>query len=153
MSGLHFHICLIYLDDIIVFSSWLERHFERLVMVFERLRTAGLKLKPEKFLLYQKSVSFLGHVVSSQGISTDPNKIKLVAEWPTPQFLQDVRTFLGLAGYYRRFVAGFGRIAGPLHAMMGKGKKFRWTSEAQESFDRLKTVLTSQPILAMPQDE
>jgi len=153
MSGLHFHVCLIYLDDIIVFAGSLEQHLDRLVVVFERLHTAGLKLKPEKCLLLQKSVSFLGHVVSGQGIATDPSKIKLVAEWPTPRSLGDVRAFLGLAGYYRRFVTGFASIAGPLHAMMGKGKKFLLTPEAQQSFDRLTVKLTSQPILAMPQDE
>jgi len=149
----HSHVCLIYLDDIIVFAGSLEQHLDRLVMVFERLRTAGLKLKPEKCLLPQKSVSFLGHVVSGQGIATDPSKIKLVAEWPTPRSLRDVHAFLGLAGYYRRFVAGFASIAGPLHAMMGKGKKFLWTPEAQQSFYCLNVALTSQPILAMPQDE
>jgi len=142
MSWLHFHVCLIYLDDIIVFAGSLEQHLDRLVMVFERLRTAGLKLKPEKCFLLQKSVSFLGHVVSGHGIATYPSKIKFVAEWPTPRSLRDVRAFLGLAGYYRRLVA-----------MMGKGKMFRWTPEAQQSFDHLKVALTSQPILAMPQDE
>jgi len=139
MSGLHFHVCLIYLDDIIVFAGSLEQHLDRLVMVFECLRTAGLKLKPGKCLLLQKSVLFLGHVVSGHGIATDPSKVKLVAEWPTPRSLRDVRAFLGLAGYYRRFVAGFASIAGPLHAMMGKGKKFLWTPEAQQSFDHLNT--------------
>ena len=98
MSGLHFHICLIYLDDITVFSTGLEQHLDRLVTMFERLRTAGLKLKPEQCLLFQKSVYFLGHVVSSKGISTDPSKIKLVAEWPTPQSLRNVRAFFRLGG-------------------------------------------------------
>jgi len=154
MSGLHFHVCLIYLDDIIVFAGSLEQYLYRLVMVFQRLRTAGLKLKPEKCLLLQKSVSFLGHVVSVQGIATtDPSKIKLVAEWPTPRSLRDVRAFLGLAGYYQRLVAGFASIAGPLHAMMGKGEEFLLTPEAQQSFNRLKVALTSQLILAMLQDE
>jgi len=80
MSELHFHICLIYLDDIIVFSSGLQQHLERLVMVFERRRTAGLKLKLEKCLLFQKYVYDHGHVVSSQEMSTDPSKFKLVAK-------------------------------------------------------------------------
>jgi len=95
----------------------------------------------------------LWHVVSGQGIATDPSKIKLVAEWPSPRSLRDARAFLGLAAYYRRFVAGFASIVGPLHAMMGKKNEFLWTPEAQQSFDHLKVALTFQPILAMPQDE
>jgi len=153
MSGLHFHVCLIYLDDIIVFSQTTHQHFERLILVLERLRSAGLKLKPQKCLLFQRSVVFLGHVISKDGIATDPDKTRAVTEWPVPRSLRDVRAFLGLAGYYRRFVEGFAAIAGPLHSMLGKGGKFKWTQEAQESFLRLKSALTNPPVLAMPQDE
>ena len=153
MSGLHFHVCLFYVDDIIVFSQTTHQHFERLSLVLERLRSAGLKLKPQKCLLFQRSVVFLGHVISKDGIATDPDKTRAVAEWPVPPSLRDVRAFLRLAGYYRRFVEGFAAIAGPLHSMLGKGGKFKWTPEAQESFLRLKSALTNSPILTMPQDE
>ena len=142
-----------YLDDIIVFSETVEQHLERLVTVLGRLCSAGLKLKPKKCALFQKSIAFLGHVVSERGIETDPVKTEAVREWPVPRSVRDVRAFLGLAGYYRRFVPGFASIAGPLHAMLGKGRKFQWTPEAQQSFDSLKLALTSSPILAMPTDE
>ena len=134
LSGLHFQVCVIYLDDIIVFSGTAEQHLDRVVVVLDRLRATGLKLKPEKCVLFQKSVSFLGHVISERGISTDPEKVKAVKEWPVPTSIQDVRAFVGLASYYRRFVADFALIARPLHAMTSKGKKFRWTPEADESF-------------------
>ena len=152
MSGLQFQICLVYVDDIIVFSETIDQHLERLVAVLDRLRSAGLKLKPEKCSLFQKSVSFLGHVVSEHGIATDPKKIKAVQEWPVPRSTREVRAFLGLAGYYRRFVPRFAAIASPLHALVGKGGSFTWSEEAQRSFDQLKSALTSPPILAMPMD-
>jgi len=133
MSGLHFQVCLIYLDDIIVFTGTTEQHLERIVIVLDRLQAAGLKLKPEKCMLFQKSVSFLGHVISEKGISTDPEKVKAVKDWPVPTSIRDVRAFVGLASYYRRFIADFASIVRPLHAMTGKGKKFCWTPEAVKS--------------------
>ena len=111
LSGLHFQVCLVYIDDIILFSTTVDEHLERLITVLGRLRSAGLKLKPEKCALFQKSVSFLGHVVSDDGIATDPKKIKAVVEWPVPKTIREVRAFLGLAGYYRRFVLHFASIA------------------------------------------
>jgi len=153
MSGLCFQVCLVYLDDIIVFSQTPEQHLVRLRIVLERLRSAGLKLKPEKCTLFQKSVAFLGHVVSGRGIETDPVKTQAVKEWPIPKSIREVRAFLGLAGYYRRFVRDFAAIAAPLHALMGKGKTFKWDSATQQAFDKLKEALTSPPILAMPTDE
>jgi len=152
MTGLNLNVCLVYLDDIIVFSTTLDQHLERLVTVMERLRTAGLKLKPEKCALFQKSVSFLGHVISEHGIETDPCKTQLVSEWPVPSSVKHLRSFLGLASYYRRFVQGFATIAAPLNSLMKKNEVFEWTREAQESFERLKDALTSPPILAMPTD-
>jgi len=152
MSGLHLDVCLVYLDDIILFSRTVEEHLERLVIVLNRLRSAGLKLKPEKCSLFRRSVSFLGHVVSEAGIATDPVKTKAVAEWPVPTSLKEVRSFIGLASYYRRFVKGFAALAAPLHALSKKGQSFAWTADAQSSFDALKEALTSPPILAMPND-
>ena len=152
MAGLHLNICLVYLDDIIVFSETEEEHLERIKMVLERIRVAGLKLKPEKCTLMQKSVSFLGHVVSGDGFSTDPEKIRAVTEWPTPSCVKDLRSFLGLASYYRRFVRGFASLASPLHDLMKKGVHFEWTEEADAAFQALKAALTSPPILAMPTD-
>ena len=153
MSGLAFEVCLVYLDDVIVFSSTMDEHFQRLTAVLTRLRDTGLKLKPSKCQLLQKHVAFLGHIVSEDGVSTDPEKVRAIMDWPTPDNLREVRSFVGLCSYYRRFVEGFAKISAPLHAMTKKGETFRWTSECQEAFDRLKVVLTSAPVLAMPDEE
>ena len=152
MSGLHLDVCLVYLDDIIIFSRTVEEHLERLVRVLGRLRSAGLKLKPEKCSLFQRSVSFLGHVVSGEGIATDPEKIKTVTEWPVPTSVKEVRSFLGLAGYYRRFVKGYASVAAPLPALTKKDQPFVWTEETQRAFEMLRDALTLPPILAMPND-
>jgi len=153
MSGLAFEVCLVYLDDVIVFSSTMDEHFDRLRSVLTRLKGAGLKLKPSKCRLLQKHVAFLGHIVSENGISTDPDKVRAVTDWPVPTNLREVRSFVGLCSYYRRFVLGFATISAPLHDMTKKGRTFQWTRECQEAFDQLKVVLTSAPILAMPDDQ
>lgn len=153
MAGLAFEMCLVYLDDVIVFSTTIEEHFERLRSVLSRLKDAGLKLKPSKCRLLQKHVAFLGHVVSEQGISTDPMKVEAVTQWPVPTNLREVRAFVGLCSYYRRFVKNFAAISAPLHNLAKKGEVFRWTQECQEAFDYLKEALTSAPVLAMPDDE
>jgi hypothetical protein len=152
LSGLSFEVCLAYLDDIIVFSSDEASHMERLRLVLTRLLEAGLKLKPAKCALMRRSVLFLGHIISSDGIATDPQKTTAISEWPTPQNVKEVRTFLGICGYYRRFVDGFAAIAKPLYALTEKNRKFEWTTQSQEAFDRLKSSLTAPPILGMPND-
>jgi len=153
MSGLAFEVCLVYLDDVIVFSSTTEEHFQRLSAVLTRLRETGLKLKPSKCRLLQKRVAFLRHIVSENGVSTDQEKVCAVTDWPTPTNLREVRSFVGVCSYYRRFVEGFARISAPLHDMTKKGQVFCWTPECQEAFDRLKAVLTSAPVLTMPDEE
>ena len=120
MSGLNYESLLVYLDDIIVFSESLEVHLVRLELVFLRLGAAGLKLKASKCHIMQQKVLFLGHVVTPQGIATDPDKIQLVTEWPTPRNLKEVRSFVGLCSYYRRYVKDFARVAAPLHALTRK---------------------------------
>jgi len=152
MSGLHFDTCLVYLDDIVVFARTPEEHLQRLAVVFRRLSDAGLKLKPEKCSFFRTSVHFLGHVVSADGIATDPEKIRAVTEWPVPNSVTEVRSYLGLASYYRKFVKDFAEIAAPLHELTKKNAKFVWTDETHEAFEALKVALTTPPILAMPQD-
>ena len=139
MSGLNLSICLIYLDDIILFSSTVTEHLERLRCLFTALRRANLKLKPSKCELLRTKVSFLGHVVSDQGIATDPDKIRAVVEWPVPRSVTEVRSFLGLCSYYRRFVESFATVAGPLHALTGKARSFEWTEECQRVIRRTET--------------
>jgi len=152
MSGMHMEICLVYLDEIVVYAKTPEQHLARLELVLDRLHEAGLKLKPEKCKFFQKrSVSFLGDVISDQGIGTNPDKVKAVVEWPVPTSAAEVRSFLGLASYYRRF-KDFARVASPLHALT-KNCRFQWSEEAQRSFDEVTIALTTPPILAMPNDE
>ena len=128
LAGLRWEILLVYLDDVIVFGRTIAESVDRLRAVLDRFRAAGLKLKPSKCHLFQRQVAYLGHVVSPEGIHTDPAKIEAVRDWPTPITQTQVRSFLGLASYYRRFIRGFAEIAGPLHRLTEKSAKFKWTS-------------------------
>lgn len=151
LKGLQFKICLCYLDDIIVFASSFKDHLSRLEEVFMRIESAGLKLKPAKCELFKKETSYLGHVVSEDGIKTDPKKIEKVNNWPVPQTPTEVKSFLGLASYYRRFVNGFASIAKPLYRLTENNlATFEWTDNCQDAFEQLKRVLTSTPVLAYP---
>ena len=151
---------MFYLDDIIVFSADFQSHLERLDMVFSRLAKHGLKAKPSKCHLLKTSINFLGHVASEDGISTDPDKCSALERWPIPTSAKAVRQFLGFAGYYRRFVRDFSKVAAPLFALTSQPKKggkktktnppFTWTPECQEAFDRLRQSLMSPPTLAYP---
>ena len=153
LAGLHWEVLLVYLDDVIVFAKTIEDELTRLGMVFQRLRQAGLKLKAKKCHLFRESVLYLGHVVSREGVSTDPEKIRAVKEWPTPTSVKDVQSFLGLASYYRRFIEGFANIARPLHRLTEKAHKFAWTEECEDAFQELKKRLQESPILAYPDPE
>jgi len=152
MAGLTFDVCLVYLDDIIVFSATLDEHLTRLEAILQRIVRSGLKLRPDKCNLLQTAVHFLGHVISANGIATDPAKVRLVAEWPTPTSLKQLRGFLGLSGYYRKFVRGYAQVAAPLTAMLRKNQPFLWSDECQAAFDTLKRALISPPVLTMPDD-
>lgn len=107
LFGLNFEICLVYLADVIIFGSTIDQHLDRLRQVFQRLREASLKLKPRKCWLLHKAVNFLGYVVTPEGVTMDPSKIRDGVEWPVPQRLRNVRAFVGLYSYYRRFFADF----------------------------------------------
>jgi len=147
MSGLICDVCLVYLDDILVFSKTFDEHLECLATVFDRLDCYSLKLKPSKCSLFQRKVSFLGHVVSGQGIECDLEKVATIAMWPTPTSIAKVRTFCGLASYYHTFVCNFATKAQPLHNLTRKGAIFNWTPECETAFQELKQALTSAPIL------
>ncbi len=134
LCGLHWKTCLVYLDDILIFASSFEEHATRLGEVFNRLAEAGLKLKPKKCSLYQKEVCYLGHIVSAKGVSTDTEKTAKVRDWPVQRHLKDVRSFLGLCSYYRRFIQNFASIAAPLHRLTPKDVKFGWTQECDMAF-------------------
>ena len=150
LSGLHWETCLFYLDDIIVFFSTWEEHLARLRQVFERLRHANLKLGDEKCTFVAKEVSYLGHRAMKEGLLPDSSLLAAIREIPPPKTATEVRSFLGLAGYYRRYVKNFAAIAGPLHALTRKDAVFHWSPDGQTAFDRLKTLLTTSPITTFP---
>jgi predicted aspartyl protease/transposase InsO family protein len=153
LCGLTYESCLVFLDDIIVFSRDFQTHTERLREVFNRLRGANLKLHPSKCFLFQKRVAFLGHVLSAAGIEVQSDKVACVRDWPRPTNLTELRAFLGTCSYYRRFIVGFADLAAPLHVLQRKHVPFEWTSKQEEAFNRLKEKLISAPVLGMPMDD
>ena len=150
MCGLSYESVLVYLDDLIVMASSFEQLMQKFTEVLERLRAANLKLNCRKCSLFQRKVSFLGHIVSSAGIEVQPDKTEAVNNWPVPNSLSELRSFLGLASYYRRFIKDFSIIASPLTALTRKGCQFHWNDEQQQAFNELKTRLTTAPILSTP---
>jgi hypothetical protein len=143
--------CLVYLDDVIVIGHTFQGHVLNLRKVFERLREARLKLNPGKCQLLQKEVRYLGHIVSPEGISTYPEKFKAVGEWPTPKDKHEIRSFLGLCMYYRRFISAFANIAKPLTRLTEEKQAFQWTPEVEAAFQTLKGALCAAPLLAYHQ--
>ena len=160
---------LFYLDDICIFSSTIDEMLDRIAMVFQYLKDFNLKIKPKKSFFFQSNILFLGHMLSKEGILPNPAKISKVRDWPIPKLAKEVHSFLGLASYYWRFIPKFAKWANPLHNLICPiatkkkcaGRKrlpplspdlppFKWDSEHQESFDRLKEALISSPILAYP---
>ena len=141
---------MVFIDDILVYSKSMEEHMVHLQQVFELLQQHQLKLKLSKCSFAQTSLEFLGHIISAQGVSTDPGKVKTVQLWPTPTNVKDVRSFLGMAGYYRKFVKNFGTVSKPLTQLLKKNSVFLWTSTHQQAFQALKQALVTAPVLALP---
>ena len=146
-------VCTAYVDDTITFTDSCATHLGRLRQVFVKFREAGLKIKPRKCQILKKSVKYLGHIFNEMGVSPDQKKNDVIVKWPTPNSVKDVRRFLGLSSYYRRFVQNFASIAAPLHKLAQKGIKFAWSPECQEAFDTLKHCLSSSPVLKYPDQE
>ena len=130
-------------------KSW-EEHLQHLRAVFLLLQQHQLKVKLSKCVFAKQQVHYLGHVISKNGVATDPTKVQDILNWPTPQSVRDVRGFLGLAGYYRKFVQNFGLLSKPLTNLLKKGELFVWTSIHDEAFLLLKKALSSTPVLALP---
>ena len=150
LAGLAWNICLYYLDDIIVFSSTWAEHLERLRAVFERLRRANLKLGAHKCHLAAREVSFLGYRVTPEGLEPEPRLMEAISKLPPPINVAEVRSFLGLVGYYRRFVKRFSDKAAPLNHLLHKDHPWKWTRECQEAFQTLKGEIASRPVSAYP---
>ena len=154
LGDLNLNWCIIYLDDVVVYASSVKEHLVRLEAVFQKLKTAGLKLKPSKCELFKKSISYLGHVVSEEGVHTDPKKIAAVKTWARPTTVHTVRKFLGFVNYYRKFIKDYSKIAKPLYNLIsGENAKRRtnpveWTEAAEEAFQTLIKKCTEAPILA-----
>ena len=162
LGELNMKICVIYLDDLIVFSNSFEQHLERLDIVLTRLQQCNLKLSPDKCYFLQERVKFLGHIISQHGIETDPDKIEKIRNWPRPSNPDELRSFVAFAGYYRRFVKDFSKVAKSLtdllpptstwkNAKPRKTKEWKWEQEHEDTFNELKKTLTSPPILAYPE--
>ena len=147
LAGVQWSECLVYLDGIIVLGKSNEEHLQNLVIV---LRKLNLRLKLPKCAFCKKEVTYLGHRVSREGVSTDPAKVEKVANWPSPTSTQEVQQFLGLSSYYCKFIQNFAFIAQPLQRLTKRGRTFAWTVECANSFAVLKQQLTSAPILAFP---
>ena len=150
LAGLPLSVCLVYLDDILVPARSFDGHIQNLRTVFSRLREANLKLSPKKCTLFRRQLKFLGHIVSESGVSTDPKKLEAVINWPTPTNVSEVRRFLGLCSYYRRFVPNFADTAHPLHQCTEHTQVFDWNPDAQLAFANLKRALVEAPILGYP---
>lgn len=150
LTGIHGLRCLVYLDDIVVYGSSLEDHNKRLKDVLQRLRENNLKLQPEKCEFLRKEVMYLGHIISENGISPDPSKLTAIKDYPTPKRIKDIQSFKGLAGYYRKFIKNFSKIAKSLTKLTKKTEQFVWTAEQQNAFDNLKEKLMTAPVLKYP---
>ncbi|KAL5764069.1 hypothetical protein ACOSQ2_016663 [Xanthoceras sorbifolium] len=141
---------VVFIDDILVYSQTAEEHDRHLRVVLQILREKHLYGKMSKCEFWLPKIAFLGHIVSAEGIKADPKKIEAIVEWKPPRNVTEVRSFLGLTGYYRRFVKGFSSIANPLTKLLHKNVRFEWTDRCQAAFDRLKAMLVEAPVLIQP---
>ncbi|GFT17119.1 retrovirus-related Pol polyprotein from transposon 17.6 [Trichonephila clavipes] len=150
-GGLSYEAYLVYLDDIIIVGRSFEEHLKNIRRVLQKLKEANLKLSPSKCHLFRREVTYLGHIILAEGVRTDPDKISAVKDWNCPTDVHQLRSFLGLCTYYRKFVKSFSTIARPLHKLTEAKQKFIWMVDCNNTFNKLKDALTSAPILAYPE--
>lgn len=149
-SGLQGVEMLVYMDDAILYSQTLDEHIGKLGRFLDKMKSAKLTLKPEKCSFLCKEITYLGHVVSSKGVSPDPRKVEAVKEFPVPVNKKNVKQFLGLVGYYRRFIKDLAKIARPLYKLLKKEVRFEWTADQQQAFETLTNILSTPPLLQHP---
>jgi hypothetical protein len=150
LSGLTGTRCFVFLDDIVLYASSLADHDRKLRDVFNRLRKHNLKLQPDKCEFLRKDVVYLGHKISEHGVEPDARKLEVIERFPTPRTPKQLKSFLGLVGYYRRFIPQFSKVASPLHKLLKKDVKYVWEAGQEVAFQTLKQKLMSQPILQYP---
>ncbi|KAK3755142.1 hypothetical protein QZH41_020562, partial [Actinostola sp. cb2023] len=161
LADLNFKKCIVYIDDIVIYAKTFEEHLERLEAVFTRLHQFGLKLKPSKCTFFRDRVKYLGHIISENGIETDPDKIEALRTWPVPDCFDELRSFLGFSGFYRKFVQNYAKMVKPLTdlaAGMMKPKKkgndsdsqWEWSEDCQRAFQETVAALSSPPVLMYP---
>lgn len=150
LRGLIGKACFVYMDDIVCYGTDLHSQLENLRLVFERLRQHKLLLQPEKCSFLKTSTNFLGHVITRDGVKPDPSKVEAVKRFPRPKDCKELKSFLGLAGYYRRFVKDFAQIARPLNDLQKEGVDYFWGEAQEEAFEKIRDILTSEPVLQYP---
>jgi hypothetical protein len=141
---------VVFIDDILIYSKSVEEHKQHLRVVLEKLGAHKLYAKFSKCEFWLEEVTFLGHILTTEGVAVEPEKVEAVSNWQQPTNVSEIRSFLGLAGYYRRFIEGFSEIARPIAELLKKEKKFTWTESCERSFQELKRRLTTTPVLTLP---
>jgi hypothetical protein len=144
---------MVFIDDILIYSKNEEEHARHLRIILTRLREHQLYAKFSKCAFWLEEIQFLGHVLSAKGIAVDPSKVKDILEWKPPTIVHQVRSFLGLADYYRRFIPDFSKLVKPITSLLKNDTKFNWSSKCNEAFEQLKVLLTTAPVLAQPNIE
>jgi hypothetical protein len=143
-------LCYVFIDEILVFADTIDEHARRLDKVLQRFEKANLLLQPGKCNFALPQVNYLGYVVSQEGVNASPEKVLAVRQYPVPKNAKEVRSFLGLASFYRRLVPRFAEIAKPMTQLIRKDTQFSWESSQQEAFEKLKEVICSEQVLAYP---
>ena len=150
LSGLQWQICMVYLGDVIVYTKSFDAHLDNLRSVFDRFRSECLKLKPMECHFCKTEVLYLGRVVGRNGIKPNPEKVEVIRTYSVPKNCDEVRSFVALVSYYRRFVKGFASVASPINNRLKEGVKYEWNDECQTAFERLRDSLVTAPILSYP---
>jgi hypothetical protein len=150
LQGLVGKICMVYIDDIVVYSKTPQEHAKHLTQIFERLRQVGLQLKPSKCFIGLPELELLGFRISGRGIETQPEKVEAIAKMNVPTTVKQVQSFMGMVNYYKQFIPNLAVVAAPLTELTKKNVKFRWTDECQNAFEKLKQALCEAPVLIHP---